>query len=116
MKNLLSSLLLTFLFSLTSQAALYGQTVYITKTGEKYHKEDCGYLKYSKIKVSLSDVKDLYSPCSACKPPSNIQAASKFGSSETNESLATQCTGKTKEGRRCLNRTKDPSGRCHHHR
>ena len=31
----------------------YSQYVYKTKTGEKYHKENCRYLKYSKAKITL---------------------------------------------------------------
>lgn len=45
-------------------------TVYITKTGKKYHKGDCRYLKKSKIKISLKDAcKREYTPCKVCKPP-----------------------------------------------
>lgn len=45
------------------------QTVYITKTGEKYHRSGCRYLKKSKISVSLEDaVASGYSPCKVCKP------------------------------------------------
>lgn len=42
--------------------------VYITKTGTKYHKGNCYCLK-SKIKKTLSEVKDKYEPCSICNPP-----------------------------------------------
>lgn len=48
-----------------------GATVYITKTGEKYHTGGCSCLKKSKIAISLSEAKaDGYSPCSRCSPPS----------------------------------------------
>lgn len=48
-----------------------GATVYITKTGEKYHTGGCSYLKKSKIAISLDEAKtDGYSPCSRCNPPS----------------------------------------------
>ena len=43
-------------------------TVYITRTGEKYHRSSCSYLRYSKISISLTDAKRQYSPCSVCKP------------------------------------------------
>lgn len=36
--------------------------------------------------------------------------------SGTNDTPAVQCSGTTKKGLQCRNRTKDPSGRCHHHR
>ncbi len=45
--------------------------VYITTTGEKYHKSGCQYLSKSKIPIKLKDAKARsYTPCSRCKPPS----------------------------------------------
>lgn len=44
-------------------------TVYITKTGKKYHSEGCRYLRQSKISISKSDaINDGYTPCSVCNP------------------------------------------------
>ncbi len=44
-----------------------GGTVYVTKTGEKYHASGCSYLSQSKIPMSLSEAKaDGYTPCSRC--------------------------------------------------
>ena len=46
------------------------QTVYITKTGKKYHRANCRYLSRSKIPVTLKDAKaNGYSACSVCNPP-----------------------------------------------
>lgn len=44
-------------------------TVYITKTGSKYHSSGCRYLSKSKIPISLDAAKKSYSPCSVCNPP-----------------------------------------------
>ena len=45
-------------------------TVYITKTGEKYHSDGCQYLKKSKIPIDLDDaISQGYEPCSKCHPP-----------------------------------------------
>ncbi|MFC2142697.1 hypothetical protein ACFLR7_07175, partial [Acidobacteriota bacterium] len=45
-------------------------TVYITETGTKYHRGSCHYLSKSKIAISLAEaVKQGYTPCSVCKPP-----------------------------------------------
>lgn len=44
-------------------------TVYITKTGKKYHSDGCRYLSKSKIPISLSNAKMGYEPCSVCNPP-----------------------------------------------
>ncbi len=44
--------------------------VYITETGECYHRGDCRYLSHSKIAISLKDAKAQgYRPCSVCDPP-----------------------------------------------
>ena len=44
------------------------RTVYITRTGAKYHRGSCRYLRYSKIPISLERAKRGYSPCSVCRP------------------------------------------------
>lgn len=44
-------------------------TVYITKTGSKYHRNGCRYLSKSKISINLESAKAAYSPCSVCNPP-----------------------------------------------
>ena len=43
-------------------------TVYITRTGSKYHRDGCRYLRSSKIPIALPDAKRQYSPCSVCNP------------------------------------------------
>ena len=44
-------------------------TVYITRTGTKYHRPGCSYLKRSAIPISKKEaIKRGYSPCSRCKP------------------------------------------------
>ena len=45
-------------------------TVYVTRTGEKYHTDGCQYLRKSQIPISLEDAKASgYTPCSKCHPP-----------------------------------------------
>jgi hypothetical protein len=43
--------------------------VYVTKTGEKYHTEQCSSLKKSKIAISLGRAVIKYQPCKQCNPP-----------------------------------------------
>lgn len=51
----------------TSTTQPVTQTVYVTKTGKKYHKDGCSYLKDSKIAINLYDAKAKgYEPCSKC--------------------------------------------------
>ena len=42
-------------------------TVYVTKTGHKYHRAGCQYLKSSAVKMSRSEaIKGGYMPCKKC--------------------------------------------------
>ncbi|MBR0278340.1 MAG: hypothetical protein IJQ50_07775 [Clostridia bacterium] len=44
--------------------------VYATRTGEKYHRDGCRYLRKSRIPMSLSNVRKLgLTPCSKCNSP-----------------------------------------------
>ena len=46
------------------------QTVYITRTGKRYHRDGCRYLASSKIPIILKDAKAQgYTPCKVCRPP-----------------------------------------------
>lgn len=45
------------------------KTVYITRTGDKYHTETCGHLTDTKIEMTLREAQKAgYQPCSMCKP------------------------------------------------
>jgi len=44
-------------------------TVYVTKTGNKYHRAGCSALRKSQIAKSLTDAKAAYGPCQLCNPP-----------------------------------------------
>jgi micrococcal nuclease len=57
-------------------------TVYVTNSGNRYHRENCRSLRRSKIAVVLEDaVKSGYSPCSICNPP--VLPAGVSGAAET---------------------------------
>jgi endonuclease YncB( thermonuclease family) len=45
-------------------------TVYVTKTGKKYHRKGCQHLRKSSRAITLKEaVEKGYEPCSRCKPP-----------------------------------------------
>jgi hypothetical protein len=45
------------------------RTVYITRTGEKYHRGTCHHLRRSKFAIKLSDaIAQGYEPCKVCRP------------------------------------------------
>lgn len=119
--------LLLFIVSIAFSSNVLAQTVYTTKTGEKYHKKTCRYLKYSKIEIIIDKAIELgYSACSVCKPTKENTKAS--SDSEANaiaykaeskapskKAVATQCTGKNQTGKRCKRKTKSANGRCYQH-
>jgi hypothetical protein len=113
-------LLLLVFFSLAVGNA-FSQTVYITKTGKKYHVRTCGYLSRSSIAISLSDaIESGYTPCSVCDPPvkvtgHNSQKQSPIKTESRKLAIAVQCSGKTQSGARCKRMTKSPNGFCWQH-
>ena len=47
-----------------------GVTVYVTKSGSKYHEKGCSYLSDDAIPISVKDAYESgYTPCSKCEPP-----------------------------------------------
>jgi methylphosphotriester-DNA--protein-cysteine methyltransferase len=58
------------MIAIAGYAATGETTVYITKTGEKYHAEHCASVRKSKIAIRLDQaVSRGYEPCKRCKPP-----------------------------------------------
>jgi hypothetical protein len=46
------------------------QTVYITRTGKRYHRAGYRYLTSSQRAVSLKEAKEMgLTPCKVCRPP-----------------------------------------------
>ncbi|MEI0492694.1 hypothetical protein R4J17_09655 [Brachyspira intermedia] len=62
--------LITFIIILMISANLIAQNVvYITKTGKKYHLQNCRTIKGEAYKISLSEAKQKgYTACKVCKP------------------------------------------------
>ena len=67
----------------TARAEDQAPTVYVTKTGTKYHVANCGYLRDSSIPIKLSEAVKLYTLCARCNPPTI--AAPKTESPKTTE-------------------------------
>ena len=46
------------------------ETVYITRTGKRYHRDGCRYLSPNKIKTTVKEAQaNGYTPCKVCRPP-----------------------------------------------
>lgn len=117
-------LLFTFIFLLVSN--VYSQTVYVTKTGAKYHSEGCMHLKYSSRSIDIKDATDAgYQACKVCKPTTssnsstgtsqNFVSQTYYSTSSSSSSTSVQCSGKTQKGLRCKRMTTSSSGRCYQH-
>lgn len=122
------TILFNLLFLVGVSSTVIAQTVYVTKTGEKYHKITCRYLSKSCYSIELPDAKDKgYTSCKVCKPGSgsptqkktNTGQASKIkpGTSTSGKTSGSsnQCAALTKAGKRCSRMTKDLSGKCWQH-
>jgi hypothetical protein len=125
-----------FLFLIQLQGCAFSQgdqTVYITRTGNKYHTSTCQYLKYSRIGVRLSVAKEQgYTACSAChtsgvkNPVAPVtpqqqqqqkqqQVQQVRSPAEKTVTVSRQCIAKTKSGSRCKRTTRSANGKCWQH-
>ncbi len=129
------------LIACSVSSGVEAQTVYITRTGTKYHDAYCRYLRQSKIEIKLKDaIARGYDACSVCEPPTSedeneeeaaqpgvaneataprkpspFPAAPKEEVKQTRTSSSQQCTGTTKSGLRCKRMTTSSNGRCYQH-
>ncbi len=112
------------LFTILFHSSINSQTVYITKTGKKYHTQDCSYLRNSSYNIELKDaIEKGYSPCSRCKPQvisnSNNSATTttvtqkKSTSKEVN--ISKRCAAITKKGTQCKRTAQKGSNYCWQH-
>lgn len=44
-------------------------TVYVTRTGDHYHRSGCSSLRKSRYAMNLSEARNSYEPCHRCHPP-----------------------------------------------
>ena len=78
MHNIYKRILITILVILFTGILIADDfTVYLTKTGTRYHLSSCSYLSSSKIPISLANaLSQGYEPCKRCKPPTEVSPVS----------------------------------------
>jgi hypothetical protein len=108
------------LLFLSITVSIVGQTVYITRTGEKYHDGGCRYLRRSCIEISLANaIAQGYEPCSVCNPPLTVRNTQREPRPGTMESMkssrSVRCSAITKKGNRCKRMTTNRDGLCWQH-
>jgi hypothetical protein len=115
-----------------SQAAK--DTVCITRTGEKYHRCSCRYLRLSSFKITMDEAtRRGYTACSVCNPgeteayeePASaagverapVKAAPQNPVRQTQQktTASRQCAAYTQSGSRCKRTTTSASGKCWQH-
>jgi hypothetical protein len=114
MKKLIVFLLIVF------STGLFAQTVYVTNTGEKYHRGTCRYLAKSKIAIELSDaINQGYEACKVCQPPQSVSKKSEVKEEKISDynrnATSSQCTATTQKGSRCKRMTTSSNGKCWQH-
>ena len=113
---------IAFVFLLLTCSA-FSQTVYVTKSGKKYHNENCRYLTNSTVSIDLSEAAGRgYTACKVCKPPKSDftlpygtedKNPDEYKRTESQEKV--QCSATTKSGNRCKRTTKSSNGKCWQH-
>ena len=124
MKKILFIAVLQFLFC----SVLLAQTVYVTKTGKKYHTSACSSLRNSSIPITLSEANQKgYGPCSKCDPPIYSEGKTEktnntlYDDSKLREKLnstsptSNQCIAITKKGTQCSRNAQEGSDYCWQH-
>jgi len=111
-----------FTFFITVFISAQTETVYVTKTGSKYHLSSCSYLRSSSISMNLKEAVDEgYSPCSRCNPPTFSGSTSEKNSitpfpPKTDSKTKKQCVAITQKGTQCSRNAEDGSDYCWQHK
>ncbi|WP_192348632.1 hypothetical protein [Algoriphagus sp. Y33] len=126
MKKVLLGFLFTAFFLLAAQ--LQAQTVYITKTGARFHKESCRYAKTGWASDLATAKKKGLTACLVCKPSSTETREAKpiplrsepkkvEPSKETKptQTASSQCRATTKAGARCSRKSAAGNSYCWQH-
>jgi micrococcal nuclease len=103
-------------------AAATTETVYITKTGQKYHRAGCRFLAQSQIPMPLAEAAARYGACAICKPPtlstpvvpSHVAVAPKTVAQPASVS-AGRCQATTKRGTQCSRQAQPGRNYCWQH-
>lgn len=120
--------------ALVAGQAASDPTVYVTKTGAKYHRDGCSSLSRSRIPIKLSLAATTYGACKNCRPPvpevvpaaarpvapgplvpvEDAKAPSTPARSES-PARSERCQATTKKGTQCLRKAKGGAAYCWQH-
>jgi methylphosphotriester-DNA--protein-cysteine methyltransferase len=120
--------ILVFLLWLTFTFISVSQTVYVTKTGKKYHESSCGSLSKSSFSLTLDEaVQQGYTACKRCNPTTSVSGSTtneiktvvpktetQTKKKESNR-YSTRCIATTKKGSQCKRNAQSGSNYCWQH-
>ncbi len=114
---------LILIFILVSAGWADTQTVYKTRTGEKYHIQKCQYVRNGAQAITMEMAGNLgLIACKVCKPGDSKRSqlispapSSATSSTATLRQVAVQCKGKTRKGLRCKRKTRNANAYCYQH-
>jgi len=90
-------------------------TVYVTKSGKKYHRANCRLLSENKMALPLSQARVERGPCRLCMTAANASALAPQ-QNDKSKTAATPCLATTKSGERCKRDADSGSKYCWQHR
>jgi len=90
-------------------------TVYVTKSGKKYHRAGCRLLSQNRAALLLSQARVEYSACRLCASSANLPKEA-LSLQPNGKTAAVQCWGKTKKGDRCKREAEAGQKYCWQHR
>lgn len=110
MKYLISILLFT-------SVSLFGQTVYRTPSGAKYHVSSCRMVKNVSSGLEVNKAVEIgLLPCKICNPPqSSVYRIASSPKKVNGVNKGNQCLGRTKAGTRCKHYTRIGNDYCFQH-
>ena len=114
---------LLLVLSATALASAQSETVYVTKTGAKYHRAGCSSLRRSSIPMPLSQAAARYGACKNCRPPVPAATTPTAPASNSSPKIAPaeravesgRCQATTKKGAQCSRKAKAGSQYCWQH-
>jgi hypothetical protein len=114
---------LLLVLAATALASAQSETVYVTKTGAKYHRAGCSSLRSSAIPMPLSQAAARYGPCKNCKPPIPGTTTPTAPASNSSPKAAPaeravesgRCQATTKKGTQCSRKAEHGSRYCWQH-
>jgi hypothetical protein len=99
----MKKIFITMLLAIACTALAKAQTVYTSPKGEKYHTADCRLSGDADGMTMAKAKKAGKKACEVCKPD------------ELGKAKLAQCSGKTKDGKRCKRMTANTGKKCFQH-